>query len=124
MKLAVEHMPASPPARRHRCEICHNVFECHVCTIPRDHPMHGGRRIEHLQDPTIAIFVCEDCAVADNSIYVRDGDAERKQGSSHNALFWNYLTGEQVKAKSIGRGLNPQERKAKQRRNFIRMSSY
>lgn len=28
------------PARRHRCDECSHIFECHICTIGDDHVLH------------------------------------------------------------------------------------
>lgn len=45
------------PARRHRCEICHEIFECHLCLIQYTHPLHASHNVL----PENIVFVCEEC---------------------------------------------------------------
>lgn len=45
------------PARRHKCEICALIFECHLCSIHADHDLHNVKT--KLGGP----FICEECLV-------------------------------------------------------------
>lgn len=82
------------PARRHKCEVCLGVFECHLCTIEKEHPMHSGRRIEHLEDPTISVYVCEECCVEDNQRFVICNPTNSIRLKVKK--YWDYLTGKVV----------------------------
>lgn len=90
-----------------------------MCTIAFDHRMHSGQRISRSEDPTICIFACEECAVKDNSVYVRCMREESAHGESVSSIYWNYLTGERVTAGEIGRGVTKKERLRKNRKAFL-----
>lgn len=47
------------PARRHRCEICQEIFECHLCDIRHWHPAHIERGLTNG-----FMFVCEECCAS------------------------------------------------------------
>src|SRR5215831_15028612 len=46
------------PARRHLCEICKQVFECHLCNIGFEHPAHKDHKNLRLDTK---LFICEEC---------------------------------------------------------------
>ena len=79
------------PARRHRCEICFEIFICHLCTIQHEHPLHT--RIERIHDPTMCVFVCEDCVVSDNWRRIK---CDAKSTALYT-WYWDYLTGRRFK---------------------------
>lgn len=111
--------PGNNIARRHRCEVCQLVFECHLCTLSKDHRMHSQTRADTIKDPTMNMFVCEECVISDNSRYVRSNEHESKQGRNVNAVYWDYLTGERVRASDIGKGTDEAVRRKEQREHFI-----
>lgn len=45
------------PARRHACEVCRKIFECHLCDIWTEHPIHGNRKQHRSQN----VYVCPKC---------------------------------------------------------------
>lgn len=55
------YRPDWPPARRHRCEICGDIFECHLCEIRKIHILHSELRLQ-INENIGLFFVCEDCA--------------------------------------------------------------
>lgn len=87
-------------ARRHRCALCKEVFECHLCGFEdfETHPMHSERaRPEDI--------VCEDCVIK-HDLYVRvigyDGKRYFKASRARNVrqfaikrlTFYDHITGE------------------------------
>jgi hypothetical protein len=73
------------PARRHRCEVCGQVFECHLCMIGKDHKVHAycGPRIATM---TVAL-ICEECAAK----------SENRYSARHAKYYWrDLLTGEML----------------------------
>lgn len=85
------------PARRHRCEICTEVFECHLCTLRKDHVFHGGIRITNIEDMTIPVFVCEECAVTDNCRMVESALSRTR---ALMVPYYDYLTGKTIMAQN------------------------
>lgn len=53
------------PARRHLCELCNAIFECHLCTIHWTHDVHAVSSGSQIQ-----VYVCEDCATANGLLYL------------------------------------------------------
>ena len=56
------------PIRRHKCDVCHDVFECHLCTIEDDHALHGGPHVSgtvggngRTENKAEPVFVCTEC---------------------------------------------------------------
>jgi hypothetical protein len=45
------------PARRHRCETCGVIFECHLCSIDDWHAVHTAAGA----DASTTVLVCEEC---------------------------------------------------------------
>jgi hypothetical protein len=77
------------PARRHRCEICKQIFECHLCTIPKDCQVHAycGPRTA-TPEPAL---VCEECAAK----------SENRYSARHAGYYWrDLLTGEMLSWKA------------------------
>jgi len=61
------------PARRHRCEYCGEIFECHLCGINETHPVHIDRPNNEESDGKF--FVCEECCADPEKRYqVRDAE--------------------------------------------------
>lgn len=76
------------PARRHKCEMCGEVFECHLCTIASDHILHlRGKRLEMRNTP---VFVCEECGAKHMPTVVTNSG----RVSVHRYSEYDYLTGE------------------------------
>ena len=93
------------PARRHRCEACKEVFECHLCTIAGVHMLHSDRRTSR-----DLFYVCEECA--------RTVLPTVTTFSSTQALrTYDYLTGEVTKthpaAQAQTRWMERQKQKGK-----------
>ena len=40
------------PARRHKCELCNDIYICHLCTIGADHGLHANVDKTKLKVPT------------------------------------------------------------------------
>ena len=85
------------PARRHRCEHCHAVFECHLCTPVEDHSLH----YRHGRSPRIPVY-CEDCIRRDQlwvTPVAMNGYRPGSAGPDHaphlgqSILFYDALTG-------------------------------
>src|SRR5262249_16567309 len=51
--------------RRHQCEICDQVFECHLCGISEE-----GTHVLHRENATKYSVICEDC-IETHQLYVR-----------------------------------------------------
>lgn len=125
-------IPLAEPARRHRCEICLRVFECHLCTLKRDHPFHKTQRIELIEDPTIPILVCEECAVSDNCRSVESASAHRR---GLIVDYYDYKTGEtrqgfnrrlsdlETEIPAFSRNFNNEQRAARARLRACRAKS-
>ncbi len=112
--------PYFGPARRHRCEICLHVFECHLCSLGRDHPVHSGARIAGLDDDTTPVFVCEECIVTDNCRYVRVRPSATDTAPDHpSTRYWDYLTGKVLTAADRGIAVSRAERKRRTRKAFL-----
>lgn len=83
------------PARRHRCEMCEEVFVCHLCTVEEDHVLHWGFRS--------ASLICEEC-IYQHELFVvicNPGEPLKKAHSTSHWLklgnyqtFYDHLTGE------------------------------
>lgn len=71
------------PAQRHKCPKCETVFECHLCTIEADHPLHYSDNAQ---------FTCEECFIAlgGGSVTVLTG--RWVQGRFYRE--YDYLTGQ------------------------------
>jgi len=55
------------PARRHRCEVCRDIFECHLCGILKTHPAH---RLDGGLAKTMGyVFVCSKCCLKTGERY-------------------------------------------------------
>ena len=68
-------------ARRHCCQVCHRVFECHLCTIDRDAPRHDGHVTPF---PRV---LCEECAIA---LGLENSQGQKLGGYSGWGQFWRY----------------------------------
>jgi hypothetical protein len=93
------------PARRHKCELCSTIFECHICTLGDEHDIHGKRKDTDMSEP---VFVCDDC-ILENDLYVVtvrdtqplcdtrqvDGQPRRVNATGRNksVRFYDHLTG-------------------------------
>lgn len=123
MSISINRPPLHHPARRHRCEICDQIFECHVCRIGCDHRMHSMVRIDRLEDETLPVFVCEECIdsgacpeIVRSVISGRERHLMRTNPSVH---FWNYRTGEYLTAGELGIAEDRNTRKRKHREAFL-----
>jgi len=86
------------PARRHKCEICFKVFDCHLCTIDCTHAVHENHTESRL------VYVCLDCAEKNRWIGVI---TTGHQTIHHHVTLYNYKTGKLVdKQKLYGRAIN------------------
>lgn len=80
------------PARRHRCEECQDIFECHLCTIQECHELHWDSKPIKRQ-----LFVCENCIRAQGlfTIVVKHSQG-RGQGRGQGLITlrtYDHLTG-------------------------------
>lgn len=88
-------------ARRHRCELCEFVFECHLCTPTTDHNLHGGTGKVARADRKLT-FVCETCiearelwVVVCHLSYEPVGRNRNYTGKlSKEIVFYDHVTGE------------------------------
>ena len=86
------------PARRHKCQVCMEVFECNICGIDDDHTIHSG-------ESKNGVVACSDC-VEKHELYVtilsrngtaRVGGYESQNGRLSRYLrFYDSLTGEVI----------------------------
>ena len=77
------------PARRHKCEMCERIFECHICTPTYTHVIHCDR-----ETPIRNIYVCLICAYImrwDNILLI---GAVKGHRSHNRASLYKYKTGE------------------------------
>jgi hypothetical protein len=74
------------PARRHRCDVCKDVFECHLCTISADHILHWNY---HRTDPEEKRLICEECSAEGAIIFIRHQLEQR-------IVRYSALTGERL----------------------------
>lgn len=82
------------PARRHRCEVCLEVFECHLCMIADDHDLHKKRL--HGSQVT---YICEACIHQHELWIVPVLVAEfRSHQGQFTTCFYDHLTGERLKS--------------------------
>lgn len=88
------------PARRHRCDVCREVFECHLCVINENnetHVLHGhGERRMITWEP---LFVCMDCIDRHNLAIVvvrENSDRRGKTSNSGGIKFYDHTTGQLI----------------------------
>lgn len=78
------------PARRHKCEMCREIFECHICDLDGDHPLHMAFLL--CNEP---VLVCLECMEKDGLGYVfargNGRDYVKKLGST--CRMYDYRTG-------------------------------
>lgn len=76
------------PARRHRCNRCARIFECHLCVISADHPLHS-----FASSPGV-LFYCLSCAdrLRLDTILLHDSGARRYRMYSYatGAIVWEH----------------------------------
>ncbi len=80
------------PARRHRCDLCKQIFECHLCMISEDHRLHHPGRDEEWSP----VVVCEDCIHKHELFVVVTADYGSTRGGRSCywiTKFWDHLTG-------------------------------
>ena len=53
------------PKRRHKCEICNAVFDCHICTVDADHVLHRVNLRDKSGDMYRHILICQRCIQLD-----------------------------------------------------------
>jgi hypothetical protein len=86
------------PARRHLCPLCKEVFECHLCTQEREHPVHW----DNCNTP----FLCPDCA--------QEMGLETVASLGNKGPRWvniyNYQTGELLSSHPVVRGIGTKGR--------------
>lgn len=88
----------SMPARRHRCDLCRLIFECHLCSVEADHILHSF----------VGELICEPC-IEEHSLWVavrRDASSKKYVGekkttswpdlSPNGVTFYDHLTGEMI----------------------------
>lgn len=85
------------PARRHRCDLCLDIFECHLCQIDKDHPLHSGSR-DQVWTPA---RVCEACIHQHELwvVIVRFPNYERGRihGGDRDVSYYDHLSGERIR---------------------------
>jgi hypothetical protein len=80
------------PARRHKCELCHEVFVCHICSIDKWHSLHWESRTDYS-------LICEDC-IEKNELWVAVvwqnaiTEGYEKAGLGSDIAFYDHITGE------------------------------
>lgn len=72
------------PARRHRCELCREIFICHLCTIDNTHILHEAAEKERY------IFICIECANKKGWVAMMTVSGET---FDNRAVLYNYKTG-------------------------------
>jgi hypothetical protein len=70
------------PARRHKCEECGKIFECHICDIRWTHPIHTGS--------CSVSFLCSPCAIKLNMLYALTVSSRNNR---HIGRIYDYLSG-------------------------------
>ncbi len=101
------------PIRRHCCDICRKVFECHLCDLEIDHRIHGGGnpataggngRVSAQKEP---VFVCTDCIAKNdlNTVVLGVGFLEKRGGkpsnlgrfkANYDVSYYDHHTGEKI----------------------------
>lgn len=95
-------------ARRHRCEFCQKIFECHLCTTKVTHALHWCTPFsvcDELRGRNGArshYFRCPTCVEASGKSYVVLSD-----GSTVDELTGQYLTKKRYAPARIFYGLPP-----------------
>ena len=97
MKELVYIPTTTEPARRHKCDLCKTVFECHLCMIGNDHDLHTFPRTQ--VDTETPILICEECIMAKGLWIVVTGIDERHPVTMpfQSITFYDHLTGERIK---------------------------
>src|SRR4029077_14820369 len=80
------------PNRRHQCELCSSIFECHLCKIGNDSTIHVNK---HNRNPKHNVLVCLTCAKKKKMFYVA------QQKDRHLMCIYDYFTGKGVIVISI-----------------------
>jgi hypothetical protein len=86
------------PARRHKCEVCREIFECHLCGLEEDdtHPLHWGKG-RPSQQSRRTLLVCETC-IDKHELFVVpvriDNIRKTRTNGSKKVYFRDHLTGE------------------------------
>lgn len=79
--MRVVDVELTTPARRHACDVCYEIFICHLCAIGWVHPMHEP----HSQTRRLS-YLCTPCAIRTGRLF---------RITSRGRLY-NYLTGRLV----------------------------
>lgn len=84
------------PARRHRCELCRQIFECHLCQIGEDHVLHHSKRTDDTN-----YLICETC-IHEHQLWVavcslNRIDVDYSAGMGKDVKFYDHLTGKRIK---------------------------
>lgn len=83
------------PARRHKCELCKSIFECHLCLgFLEDHSNHS---IYWKINKNTKIFLCEDC-IKKHQLLITIRAEHHNSGYSYK--FYDSLSGD-----LLGRGI-------------------
>lgn len=77
------------PARRHKCEVCNNIFECHICDIYFTHNIHSV-----ISKTERYVFVCLKCADKNGWIGIVSRSGTKKYT---NSILYDYRTGKVIR---------------------------
>jgi hypothetical protein len=94
------------PARRHKCELCGDVFECHLCVLEENHRIHSEA------ETLGTALICEAC-IHRNELFVlairtnhakdqrysklaRAKNMSSSRGFGKCVIFFDHLTGERI----------------------------
>ena len=79
-----------PPARRHKCEKCLEIFECHLCTINKSHELHSLTILGAEVHFDTKLLLCEDCVCSkERNLALLD----RVDASRYTTALYDYSTG-------------------------------
>lgn len=92
------------PARRHRCEICTQVFDCHLCSVHHDSSLHAEVKRVASDKP---ILICPSC--------IRKNPTQRIVETPQPRVVhvYDHLTGERIARRRVLNRITSKARLAK-----------